>query len=192
MKILLFPLLAVSLFTSAHAAVYQIDPDHSSVGFRVRHLLGHVAGQFDKFQGTFEYEPKKPQSWKAEAKIDAASVDTRVEKRDNHLRSADFFDVQKFPELTFVSTKVTGLKGNHAKLLGKLTIHGVTKNVALDLEIGGVEKDSGGTERADFTAKTKINRKDYGLTWNDFVESGGALVGDDVEITIEAEGTRQK
>jgi len=192
MKIALAFAIIVQLAASAYAATYRIDPDHSSVGFRVRHLIGHVNGQFDKFEGTFDYEPKKPQTWKTSAKIDASSVDTKVQKRDDHLRSADFLDVKNYPEITFVSTKVSGVKGSRAKLLGKLTIHGVTKSIALDLEIGGVDKDAGGNERAAFSAKTKINRKDYGLTWNDVVESGGALVGDIVEISIEAEGIKQK
>src|SRR5262249_29615997 len=126
------------------------------------------------------------------ATIDASSIDTKVSQRDNHLRSADFFDVAKFPTLTFVSTKVTQAKGDHAKLLGKLTIHGVTKSVALDLTINGTDKDAGGNGRAGFEAATRINRKDFDLTWNDVVESGGVLVGDDVDITIEAEGIRQK
>jgi len=115
-----------------------------------------------------------------------------VAPRDKHLRSEDFFDVAEYPALAFVSTKVADLKGSHAKLLGKLTIRGVTKTVVLDLEIDGTDTDSSGNERAAFTATTRIDRKAFGLTWNNFVESGGALVGDDVDITIEAEGIRQK
>ncbi|HVE15065.1 MAG TPA: YceI family protein [Elusimicrobiota bacterium] len=176
----------------ARAANYTIDPDHSSVSFRIRHLVGHVTGQFDKFQGTFSYEKGNPKVWKASATIDAASIDTKVSQRDNHLRSEDFFNVKEYPALTFVSTKVAEAKGEHAKLIGKLTILETTKNVVLDLEIGGVEKGTDGREHAAFTAKTRINRKDFGLTWNDTVESGGVLVGDDVDITIEIEGVREK
>lgn len=174
------------------AATYKIDPEHSSVSFRVRHLVGHVTGQFDKFEGSFDYEPAKPAAWKAQAVIDAASIDTKTAARDKHLRSSDFFDVEKFPKLTFVSIKVTGLKGGHAKLLGKLTILETTKPIALDLEIGGLAKGQSGEERAAFSAKGRINRKDFGLTWNDTVETGGVLVGDDVDIAIEVEGVRQK
>ena len=192
MKTILSLALLIASVASVRAATYQIDADHSSVGFRVRHLIGHVNGQFNKFEGAFDYEPKKPQTWKTSAKIDASSVDTKVQKRDDHLRSADFLDVKNYPEITFVSTKVSGIKGSRAKLIGKLTIHGVTKNVSLDLEIGGIDKDAGGNERAAFSARTKINRKDFGLKWNDVTESGGVLVGDIVEISIEAEGVKQK
>jgi len=191
MRLCLIFLAAVTAAGSAHAATYKVDPEHSSVMFKVRHLVGHVTGQFTKFDGTFDYDPKDPKKWKAQATIDAASVDTKTAARDKHLRSEDFFNVEKFPKLTFVSTKVTSLKGSHAKLLGKLTILETTKPIALDLEIGGVAKDSSGAERAAFTATTRINRKDFGLTWNDTVETGGVLVGDDVDITIEVEGVRQ-
>ncbi len=176
----------------ARAATYTIDPDHTSVMFTVRHLVGHVTGQFDKFSGSFDYVPGKPQVWKASATIDAASVDTRVAARDKHLRSGDFFDVGNYPALSFVSTKVTAVKGDHAKLLGKLTILDTTKPIALDLEIGGLQKDANGVEHAAFTAKGRINRKDFGLTWNDTIETGGVLVGDYVDITIEVECLRQK
>jgi polyisoprenoid-binding protein YceI len=188
MKALFF---AALLATNASAATYKIDPEHSSVMFKVRHLVGHVTGQFTKFDGTFDYDAKDSKKWKAQATIDAASVDTKTAARDKHLRSEDFFNVEKFPKLTFVSTKVSGLKGNRAKLLGKLTILETTKPIALDLEIGGVAKDPAGQERAAFTATGRINRKDFGLTWNDTVETGGVLVGDDVDMTIEVEGVRQ-
>jgi polyisoprenoid-binding protein YceI len=185
-----FAVALVGNLAVAQAAVYKIDPQHSSISFRVRHLAGHVTGQFDKFEGTFEYDPANIKVWKASATIDASSIDTKVDARDKHLRSDDFLDVAENPTLTFVSTKATGLKGDHAKLLGKLTIHGVTKKIALDLEIGGVAKDGSGNQRAAFTATTTIKRGDYGLTWNNIVE-GVALVGEQVEITIEAEGIRQ-
>ncbi|MBI3553606.1 MAG: YceI family protein [Elusimicrobia bacterium] len=185
-------LLAALLAGSADAATYKLDPEHTSVMFRVRHLVGHVTGQFTKFDGTFDYDPKNPKAWKASATIDAASVDTKTAQRDKHLRSEDFFNVEKYPKLSFVSTKVTAVKGNRTKLLGKLTILDTTKPIALDLEIGGVAKDSGGNERAAFTATGRIDRKDFGLIWNDTLETGGVLVGDDVDITIEVEGIRQK
>jgi polyisoprenoid-binding protein YceI len=183
---------ALLIAVSANAATYNIDPEHSSVMFKVRHLVGHVTGQFDKFDGAFDYDPKNPKTWKAQATIDAASVDTKTAARDKHLRSEDFFDVEKHPKLTFASTKVGNIKGNHAKLWGNLTILDTTRKVALDLEIGGIAKDSAGQERAAFTATGRINRQDFGLKWNDTVETGGVLVGDDVDITIEVEGIRQK
>lgn len=182
----------IALAPCAHAGVYRIDPDHSSVVFRVRHLVGHVTGQFNRFEGSFVYEKADPGVWKASATIDAASIDTRTKQRDDHLRSGDFFDVKNHPTLSFVSTKVTGVKGGRAKLLGKLTILEETRPVVFDLEIGGMAKGSDGLEHAAFTAKTRIDRKDFGLTWNDTIETGGVLVGDNVDITLEIEGILQK
>lgn len=181
----------IALSPYAHAGVYKIDPDHSSVVFRVRHLVGHVTGQFNRFEGSFVYEKDNPGIWKASATIDAASIDTRTKQRDDHLRSGDFFDVKNYPTLSFVSTKVTGVKGEHAKLLGKLTILDETRPIVFDLEIGGTAKGSDGLEHAAFTAKARIDRKDFGLTWNDTIETGGVLVGDSVDITLEIEGVLQ-
>lgn len=193
MKRALLAIVALAALASrGHAGVYKIDPEHSTVMFRVRHLVGHVTGQFNRFDGYFVYERANPAVWKASATIDAASIDTRTKQRDEHLRSEDFFDVQNYPTLSFVSTKAAGIKGEHGKLLGKLTILDVTKPIALDLEIGGTAKGSDGREHAAFTAKTRIDRKDFGLTWNDTIETGGVLVGDDVEITLEIEGILQK
>ena len=172
----------------AWAATYAIDPDHSAVTFKIRHLFSNVAGTFNKFEGTLDYEPGKPETWKTQAVIQADSIDTRVQPRDKHLRSADFFEVEKYPTLSFKSTNVTDVTPQGAKLRGDLTIHGVTKPVVLDLQIHGVGKDPWGNTRAGFTATTRINRKDFGLTWNKAVETGGFLVGDDVEITLEVEG----
>jgi polyisoprenoid-binding protein YceI len=180
--------IAVLLFAqTAFAAVYEIDPEHTSIGFKIRHLFTNVRGTFDEYEGTIEYEPGKPDTWKAEATIQAASINTKVKERDKHLRSADFFDVEKYPSLIFKSTKVTEATENAAKLEGMLTVHGVEKPVVLDLEIHGAGKDPWGNVRAGFTATTKINRKDFGLTWNQAVETGGVLVGDEVEITLEIE-----
>ncbi len=181
-------LLGMQLPTVSWAATYVIDPDHSSVEFRVRHLVSHVRGSFNTLQGTFDYEPSRPETWKAEAVIRAASIDTRVEKRDNHLRSKNFFEVETYPAITFTSTKVTDVTPTSAKLQGDLTIHGVQKPVVLDLAIHGIGKDPKGNVRAGFTATAKIDRKDFGLTWNKAIEAGQLLVGDEVEITIEVEG----
>ncbi len=173
---------------SAWAVTYTIDPDHSAVTFKIRHLFSKTSGAFNQFEGTIDYEPEKPETWKTEAVIQAASINTNVEKRDNHLRSKDFFEVEKYPTITFKSTQVTDVTPQTAKLHGDLTIHGVTKPVVLDLQIHGVGKDPWGNVRAGFTATTTINRKEFGLNWNKAVETGGFLVGDEVEITLEAEG----
>jgi polyisoprenoid-binding protein YceI len=173
--------------SSARAADFNIDPFHSSISFRIKHVIGKVTGHFDKFTGSFTYEENKPQAWSAMATIEAISINTGIEKRDNHLRSPDFFDVQKFPTLVFKSTGITDVEGNKAKLHGDLTIHGVTKPIVLDLEVAGTVKDPMGQGmRAGAKATGHVNRLDYGVG-----PSAGPLagmVGKDVEITIETEG----
>lgn len=183
--------------SSLPAATYDIDLDHSSVGFKIRHLIGNVRGSFQKFAGAFDYEVGKPDKWKVSATIETASIFTNVEGRDKHLRSGDFFDVEnpKHPEyktIKFVSTKIAGVKGETAKIHGNLTIKGITKPVILDMTVGGVIKDPWGNEKAGFTATTKVNRKDFGLTWNKALETGGVMVGDEVTITLEIEGQLKK
>ena len=172
----------------AQAVTYELDRNHSTVSFRIRHLFAYVRGSFDRFQGQFDYEPGKPEAWKVSAAMEAASINTAVEKRDNHLRSPDFFDTEKYPTLTFTSTGVTDATAQNAKLKGLLNIHGVEKPVVLDLQIHGAGKDMAGKMRSGFTATATINRKDFGLTWNKVLEAGQLMVGEEVEITIEAEG----
>lgn len=174
------------------AATYEIDPVHSEVGFKIRHMMvGKTAGKFTRFSGSFEYDGKNPKKWSARASIEAASIDTANSKRDDHLRSEDFFDVAKHPSLEFVSTDVKGGKGGKAKLMGKLTLHGVTKDVALDLELNGEGQDAQGKDRIGFTAKTKIDRRDFGITWNKTLDKGGFAVGNDVDITLEIEAVKK-
>ena len=184
-------ILALAFFMSGHgawAATYALDHDHTSISFKIRHLFSNVRGSFREFEGTVEYEPGKPETWKTNATIQAASIDTQVAARDKHLRSKDFFDVENYPTITFKSTKVADATETGGKLEGLLTIHGVEKPVVLDLEIHGAGKDPWGNVRAGFTATAKINRKDFGLTWNEAVETGQWLVGDEVEISLEVEG----
>ena len=173
------------------AASYTIDRDHTTVSFRVRHIVTPVQGFFREFEGTFEYDPKVPGTWKTEVTAQASSIDTNVEERDKHLKSADFFDAEQFPGLTFKSTEVTDVTSTGAKLHGLLTIHGVEKLVVFDLEILGEVKDPWGNEIASFTATTKINRKDFGLNWNKALETGQLLVGDEVTLTLDIAGIRQ-
>lgn len=177
---------------AARAATYTVDTDHTTVTFKIRHLFSNVQGYFRKFDGTIEYEAGKPEQWKTSGTIDAASIDTNVPQRDKHLRSADFFDVEKYPLIEFQSTGVKEASDASAKLLGNLRMHGVEKPVELDVEIHGTGKDPWGNVRAGFTAVTKINRKDFGLTWNQALETGQLLVGEEVTITIEAEGILQQ
>lgn len=177
--------------SSACAATYKVDLDHTTVSFKIRHLFSNVIGTFKQFEGTFDYEPGTPETWKVNATVQTASIDTNVKERDNHLRSPDFFDAEKYPTLTFVSSKVTDATAESAKLEGLLTIHGIGQPVVFDLVINGVGKDPWGNTRASFTATVKINRKDFGLTWNKALESGQLLVGEEVTITLEVEGLLQ-
>jgi polyisoprenoid-binding protein YceI len=174
---------------AAHAADWKIDGSHTNVGFSVSHIFTSVQGRFDRFDGTIVFDPKAPESVVVRATVEAASINTNNAKRDKHLRSDDFFDVEKYPTLSFESTGgVTEMKDNRGKLAGNLTIHGVTKPVVFDVTFRGQGKDPWGNVRAGFAARVDINRKDYGLNWNEVLETGGLLVGEEVEIQIDVEG----
>jgi polyisoprenoid-binding protein YceI len=177
----------------AQAATYVIDKAHSSVGFEVRHLaISKVRGTFDDFAGTFNYTPGQPGDWSVEATAQAASINTNNEDRDNHLRSADFFEAEKFPTLTFKSTAVEMANENEGVLRGELTMHGVTQVVEFELEFMGAATDPWGNEKAGFSATAEINRKDFGLNWNKALETGGLVVGEDVKIVLDIQGTKEK
>ncbi len=173
----------------ASAGTWNIDPEHSSVGFKVRHMMvSNVKGEFGKFSGVVDIDDKNIADSKVNVTIDTTSINTGVAKRDDHLKSADFFDVAKYPTMTFVSRKVTKAGNDRIKVHGDLTLHGVTREVVLDVEGPSAEaKDPWGNLRRGASATTKINRKDFGLTWNKAVETGGVLVGDDILITLEIE-----
>jgi polyisoprenoid-binding protein YceI len=182
-------IIALALPVIASAATWTIDPDHSNVGFKVRHLMvSNVKGSFDKYTGTIDINDKDITKSKVEVSIDTSSINTNQQKRDEHLRSADFFDVAKFPTMTFVSKKVTKAGKGKLKVTGDLTLHGVTREVVLDVEpLSKESKDLYGNLRRGTTATTKINRKDFGLVWNKVLETGGVAVGDEVSITLEIE-----
>ena len=172
-------------------ANWSFDPAHSSIGFSVRHLMiSKVRGHFNKWEGTFDYDEADPTKSKLSVRIDAASIDTREEKRDAHLRSPDFFDAAKYPALTFESTRIER-DGDDYVVTGNLTIRDVTRAVQLKVESLGRTKDPWGGERAGFTARTQIKRSDYGLTWNQALETGGLLVGDDIKISLDVELLKQ-
>lgn len=191
-KTLLGAVLSFSLATNVFAANYDIDADHSSVGFKVKHLaISNVYGKFTKFSGEFSFDPNAPTSSAVNAQIDIASLTTEQVKRDEHLKSPDFFDAVKFPTMKFVSKEVTG-NATELKVLGDLTIKDVTKPVTLTVQFEGQAKDPWGNEKAAFTATTKINRRDFGLVWNKVLETGALLVGEEVTITLEVEGTKKK
>jgi len=186
-KKILVLLTLTPLAALAEPQSWSIDPAHSQTTFSVRHMvISTVRGAFQKTSGTVKLDEADPSRSSVEATIDAASIDTRVEQRDGHLRSPDFFDVAKYPNITFHSTKVEKVSAGKLKVTGDLTIHGVTKSVVLDVE-GPTEaiKDGKGLRRG-LTATTSINRQDYGLKWNKMVEAG-PIVGDEVKIEIEAE-----
>jgi polyisoprenoid-binding protein YceI len=181
----------MTTLTAPQTAVstWNIDPAHSVAEFKVKHMMiSNVKGQFTAVVGTLTYDESDITNSKIEASIDAASINTREEQRDAHLKSADFFDVEKFPKLTFKSTKVTRSASGDLQVQGELTIHGVTRNVTFEVEGPTAPgKDPWGNTRIGLAATTKINRKDYGLTWNAAVETGGILVGEDVTITLDVQ-----
>jgi polyisoprenoid-binding protein YceI len=185
----LFALAAIS--TVGWAATYEIDPVHSSVEFKVKHLLSWTKGGFTKFSGTIDYEPGRPENWSTQAAIDVSSVDTQNADRDDHLRGPDFFDAEQYPTMAFKSTGVRDAEDGRAIVDGVLTLHGVEKPVAIELDIYGVAQDPWGNTRAGFTGTTTIDRKAFGIEYNKVLETGGFLLGDEVKVTIEIEAIQK-
>lgn len=175
-----------------NATAYAIDASHSNVEFVVRHLMiSKVRGGFTTLNGTINASEGSDVPESMDVTIDAGSVNTHEEQRDTHLRSADFFQSEKFPAITFKSTSIEG-SGPSFKVTGDLTIHGVTKSVTLDAEFEGRGSDPWGGQRVAYSANTKINRKDFGLNWNAALEAGGVVVSDEVKIDINVEATAAK
>lgn len=171
--------------TVASAALYKVDVSHSTVGFKVKHMMiSTVTGKFSNFSGVYELEKGVFKSLKGDIK--ATSVDTGIVKRDDHLRSPDFFDSAKFGDISFVMTSAT-----KDKMTGNLTIRGITKKVILDIDMGGVVTDPWGNQRSGFVLNGQINRKDFGLNWNKAIEAGGVVVSDEVKLVIEIEGIEE-
>ena len=185
--------LVAALPVLAHADSWQIDPIHTSVEFTVRHMMiSNVKGQFTKTSGTITVNGSDATSAQIDATIDATSIDTRVERRDDDLKGPNFLDVAKFPTITFKSTKVEAAGPGKWKVTGDLTLHGVTKPVVLDVEASGTPiHDPMGNTRAGASATTKINRKDFGLAYNKALEAGGVMVGDEVAISIDVEAIKK-
>jgi polyisoprenoid-binding protein YceI len=176
--------------TPAVAATYAIDRTHSEVLFRVRHLLSRVGGQFRDFAGTLVFDPEHLEASGVEFAIQAASIDTSVADRDAHLRSDDFFAVDKHPEITYASDRVVRTGTDTFTVSGTLTMRGVARRVELPVTYLGMAKDPWGNEKAAFEASIRLNRKDFGLTWNAALETGGLLVGDDVDVQLNVQATR--
>ncbi len=177
----------------AAAASWDVDPAHTGVTFKVRHMMvTDVRGEFGKVSGKVDFDAKDVTKSIVDVTIDAASINTRDAKRDGHLKSADFFDVAKFPTITFKSTKVEAAGKGKLKVHGNLTLHGVTKLVVLEVEGPSAEiKGPWGSFHSGATATTKINRKDFGMSWNQALDAGGVVVGEEVSITIDVELTRK-
>jgi len=175
--------------TVASAETLALDPNHSHVGFSIRHFFTQVKGEFKTVSGTIDVDPKNLDAAKVNVAIDPASINTNNDKRDNHLRSADFFDVTKFPAMTFVATsvKITDPKAYTGTLTGDLTMHGVTKPVTLKLEGGGMQAMGPNGTLAGFTASGTLDRKDFGIIWNKVFDAGPAMLGDDVTLEIDVE-----
>jgi polyisoprenoid-binding protein YceI len=173
------------------ATTWNFDTTHSTVNFTVRHLMvTKVHGSFKTWSGSLSFDDADISKSHFEASIDAASVDTKEEKRDAHLRAPDFFDAEKFPKLTFKSTKIVKKGDEEATVTGDLTIHGVTKSVDIAVEINGEVKDPWGGTRRGFTGKTSISRKDFGMTFNAALDAGGVMVGDKIDITLEIQAVK--
>jgi polyisoprenoid-binding protein YceI len=171
---------------------WTFDVVHSSINFTVRHMvISKVRGKFTKFDGTLVMDENDPKGGRVEVAIDAATIDTGVDQRDAHLRSADFFDVEHFPTITFKSRRVEQAGAGALKVAGDLTMHGVTRPVVLDVDYAGSAKDPWGGVRAGFSARASLDRKEFGLTYNQLLETGGVVVGETVEIAIEAEMVKQ-
>jgi len=170
--------------TAVAARTLEIDRSHSEVAFQVRHLLSKVRGRFADFTGTIEFDEASPVDSRVNVTIQARSIETAEPDRDKHLRAADFFDADTYPTLTFVSTSVTPRGGNVYDVEGDLTIRGNTRRVVLPASFLGSAQDPWGNTKFVFEAETTLNRKDFGLSWNAALETGGFLVGDEVKVTL--------
>jgi polyisoprenoid-binding protein YceI len=180
-----------TVFQNQTTGTYRIDAAHSEVGFEVKHLMiSTVRGRFAAVNGTIELNEAEPYRSSVDVEIDAASIDTRQEQRDSHLRSPDFFDVQVYPAITFRSTKVGSPSLGRYVVTGDLTVRDITREVVLEVRDEGRGTDPWGGERAGFSARTKIDRRDFGLTWNQALETGGVLVGNEIKIVLDVQAVR--
>jgi polyisoprenoid-binding protein YceI len=181
----------VATTTGTSTRTYKIDKSHSEAIFQVRHLLTKVRGRFSDFEGSVEFNEANPEQSSVNFTIRSTSIDTAEPDRDKHLRTADFFDVETHPTITFHSKRIVRKGGDSFDVIGDLTIHGITREVTLPVSHLGKAKDPWGNERIGFEAETTINRKDFGLTWNAALETGGFLVGDEVKIQLQIQAVGQ-
>jgi polyisoprenoid-binding protein YceI len=178
----------IAVFPAMAQSIWNIDPAHSVAQFEVRHLMiSNVRGEFEKMSGVVSFDGKNYSSIRAQAVIEVASINTRVEKRDDDLRSSNFFDAATYPTMTFKSRRVENIKGNKFSLIGDLTIRGITKEITLAVGASPVIKGMGGERRIGAHATTRLNRQDFGVKWNRTLDGGGVVVGDEVQITLDLE-----
>ncbi len=184
MKILKLSLASIAVSTALFAGTYNVDASHTNAGFTVKHMMiTNVTGKFNDISGAFEFDEKTNTLKSINGEIVAASIDTANEKRDEHLKSEELFGVEKFPKITFKSTKI-----EKNRVQGELTMKGVTKVVTLDLETSDVIKDPWGKQRTGFSLNGKIKRSDFGISWNKALETGGVAVSDEVKLSVDIEG----
>ena len=175
----------------AGTQTFVIDADHSEVGFSVRHMLSRTRGRFARFSGTIELDRERPERSSVRLEIDPASIDTRQPDRDTHLRSGDFFDVEKYPTIRFTSRGITRLDGERYAVEGVLELRGIAKPMTLEVSYHGVARDPWGNERAGFATEAIVNRKEFGMVWNAALDNGGVILGDEVTLTIDLETIHQ-
>ena len=183
---------ALAAIPAAGADTYVVETAHSDTLFTIRHMMGRITGRFSDYSGTINIDPGNPTASSVEFTINAASIDTSLPDRDKELRGPDFFDVEKYPTITFKSSKVTPASKDKFTVDGTLTMHGVSKPISLAVDFLGFGKDPWGNEKAGFGLETTLNRKDYGLLWNKALDQGGFLLGDDVKVVINLESAKKK
>ncbi len=191
-KCLTFAAVALLAALPAAADTFTIDKSHSDVGFRIRHFVSTVTGRFDSFSGAIDLNKANMEASSVEFEIEAASINTANADRDKHLRSPDFFDVEKFPKVTFKSTSIKKTGSNSFDVTGNFTLHGVTKTITLPVTYLGEIADPWGNIRAGFETSTTLDRKEYGITWNKALDAGGAILGDEVKVSINLETVQEK
>lgn len=184
-------LLLLFLAGAAEARIYRIEKEYSVVEFRIRRLVSRTEGHFTDFEGVLNYDPAQPQQAHMDVTLRPGSVDTRNKPRDKHLRGQDFFDVARYPTARYVSRSVTPMGPDQLQVDGFLTLRGITQPVSLNVKLRGAATDDIGRARAGFSAETRINRKDFGITWNETLDNGGLLLGDDVDLEMEIDAVEK-
>ncbi len=192
-RFVLSAIMILTLGLTAQAATWNFDNSHSTIGFSVRHMvISKTTGIFADYSGAVDFDGANLENASVDITIKMASIDTESEDRDNHLKSPDFLDAEKFPEMTFKSSKIVAGKNNKFEIMGKLTIKGVSKDVTLDAEFNGVIDDPWGNTRAGFTAETTIDRQDFNVAFDNKLKDGSLVVGDEIEISLEIELVKAK